>query len=228
MPSSAVTKEKAGSVRSVFILDDQPICRHGMSHLINSEGDLTVCGEAGNEAQALTGLRAVQADMLIVDLASLGTGGGTVLKKFRAEFPTLPILVLSTRDEALYALRTLQAGAQGYLIKSEGLSRFLDAVRNVLAGQIYVSPTCSEQLISKMARSTGGEAASPLQQLTDRELEVLELLGSGNSTRQIAEKLKLSTKTIESHRAHLKEKLKLRTAAELLHYAVDWVRQQNL
>ncbi|HEX8313157.1 MAG TPA: response regulator transcription factor [Chthoniobacteraceae bacterium] len=211
----------------VYLVDDHPVFRHGIAKLVNSEEDLTVCGEAGTAAAALDGLRQTEADVAILDVSLAGTNGIELSKQIRAEHPKMPLLVVSMHDEALYALRALRAGAQGYVMKREGTTHLLTAIRKVLAGEVWVSPRFSEQLLYQAARVPGPQEKSPLDALTDREMEVLQLLGLGQSTRKIAEELHLSPKTIETHRLHIKEKLGFKQSSELVFFAVNWVSNQT-
>jgi DNA-binding NarL/FixJ family response regulator len=214
--------------RRIFIVDDHPIFRLGLSKLIGLETDLTVCGEASNTVQALDALRHIEADAVVVDISLPGANGIELVKSLRAEHSRLPILVLSAHDEKLYALRALRAGASGFLMKRESENSFVPALRSVLAGKIWVSPSFGQQLIYKIASgSSENGGGSPLDALTDRELEILHLVGEGKATSQIAESLHLSVKTVECHRLHVKEKLNLETAGELARFAVEWVGQQE-
>jgi DNA-binding NarL/FixJ family response regulator len=212
--------------RRVFIVDDHPIFRLGLSKLISMENDLDVCGEANNAVQALDALRRTEADVVVVDISLPGANGMELVKSLRAEHPKLPMLVLSAHDEKLYALRALRAGSSGFLMKRESENSFIPALRTVLAGKIWVSASFGQQLIYKIARGSEN-GASPLDALTDRELEILHLVGEGKATSQIAESLHLSVKTVECHRLHVKEKLNLQTAGELARFAVEWVSQQE-
>jgi DNA-binding NarL/FixJ family response regulator len=212
--------------RRVFIVDDHPIFRLGLSKLISMENDLDVCGEANNAVQALDALRRTEADVVVVDISLPGANGMELVKSLRAEHPKLPMLVLSAHDEKLYALRALRAGSSGFLMKRESENSFIPALRTVLAGKIWVSASFGQQLIYKIARGSEN-GASPLDALTDRELEILHLVGEGKATSQIAESLHLSVKTVECHRLHVKEKLNLHTAGDLARFAVEWVSQQE-
>ncbi len=220
-PTDAVT-----TARRVFIVDDHPIFRHGLVKLLELEPDIEVVGEAGSVAHALDALRRIPADAVVVDISLPGANGIELVKHLRAEHPKLPLLVISAHDEQLYALRALRAGASGYLMKSESDELFLAALRKVLAGQVWVSPAFGEQLIFKVARSDSA-GGSPLDVLTDRELEILQHVGQGKGSQQIAEVLHLSVKTVESHRLHIKEKLGLKSATELVRFAVEWSGQQQ-
>lgn len=213
--------------RRVLIVDDHPVFRHGISALINAEADFTVCGEAASSPAALEAMRTLKPDVAMLDISLPGTNGIELIKLMKAEYPKLPLLMLSMHDESLYALRALRAGALGYVMKAEALTHVLDALRKVLKGEIYVSPHLSERLIFQAIQSVDGGMGSPVDKLSDRELEVLELLGRGFGTKEIAAELHLSVKTIETHRAHIKEKLGFRDAGEMVRFAIDWVAQEK-
>jgi len=161
-----------------------------------------------------------------VDISLKGTNGVELMKSIKAENPKLPVLIVSMHDESLYALRSLRAGAKGYVMKKQPLDDVMAAVRKVLEGQIYVSASLADQLIYKVVHGAEGDKGA-MESLTDREIEVLQLVGQGKGTRQIAQELRLSVKTIESHRLHIKEKLNLKTASEMVRFAVDWVSNQG-
>ncbi len=213
--------------RRVLIVDDHPVFRHGISALINAESDLEVCGEASSSPTALDAMRTLSPDVALLDISLPGTNGIELIKLMKAEQPKLPLLMLSMHDESLYALRALKAGALGYVMKAEALTHVLDALRKVLRGEIYVSPRLSERLIFQAIQTAEGGSGSPVDRLSDRELEVLELLGRGFGTKEIAGELHLSVKTIETHRAHIKEKLGFRDAGEMVRFAIDWVAQEK-
>ena len=195
--------------------------------MLTQEPDLEVRGEAENSPAALDLMRRVSVDLAIVDIGLHGSTNGIELtKSLKAEHPFLPVLVLSMHDETLYADRALRAGANGYLMKREALDSVIAAVRAVLAGEIYVSPAMSKRMIAEHV-GAGGQARSPLEKLTDRELEVLQLIGEGSDVREIAAKLHLSAKTVEAHRAHIKEKLDMKNAREVARFATSWVEQQR-
>jgi DNA-binding NarL/FixJ family response regulator len=209
----------------ILIVDDHPIFRHGIAHLLNGEPDLEVCGEADNAPAALEGIRHLAPDLVTIDISLRGANGIELLKAVRAEFSRLPLLVLSMHDESLYALRALRAGARGYVMKQEALDRVMAAIRQVLRGDLYVSPSMSGRMIEEFVQGAAG-TSSIADKLTDRELEVLQLIGQGHGVQQIAHELNLSAKTVETHRAHIKEKLNFQTARELARFAVQWVDQQ--
>lgn len=224
-PSDKKAPLKPVKKNRVLIVDDHPVFRHGIAALINAESDLEVCGEAASSQQALAAMRTLQPDVALIDISLPGSNGVELIKLMKAEEPDLPLLVVSMHDESLYALRVLRAGALGYVMKAQTLEHVLTALRKVLRGEIYVSAKFSEQLIFKAIRSVEEGFGSPVDVLSDRELEVLEALGRGLGTRDIAEKLHLSVKTIETHRAHIKEKLGFQDAGELVRFALDWVSQ---
>ncbi|MGV3532651.1 MAG: response regulator [Chthoniobacteraceae bacterium] len=220
--------DKTNPVRwNVFVVDDHPIFRHGIVQLINSEPDFLVCGEASSAPQALSALRTVDADAAVIDVSLQGANGIELLKQIRAEHPDLPVLMLSMHDEKHYALRALRAGPAGYIMKREDVDTFLTALRRVVAGETVVSPTFGQELIYRVVSSENSQSDSPINVLTDREVEVLQHIGEGRSSREIATDLNLSVKTVESHRLHMKEKLRLKNAAELVRFATDWVAQQS-
>jgi DNA-binding NarL/FixJ family response regulator len=209
------------------LVDDHPAFRRGVAALIGEEPDLAICGEASTAPMALEAMRRLQPDMAIVDISMPGTNGLELIKLMLAEEPKLQILILSMHDESIYALRALRAGAKGYVMKAEALECVLTGLRKVNQGEIYVSPKFSDLLIFKAVQATAAGMSSPVDKLSDRELEVLELLGKGFGTRDIAEKLSLSVKTIETHRAHIKEKLGFKEAGEMVRFAIDWVAQEK-
>lgn len=226
-PKTPKTSEETSVKRRVLIVDDHPVFRHGIMALINAEADLEVCGEASSSPTALDAMRTLKPDIALLDISLPGTNGIELIKLMKAEYPKLPLLMLSMHDESLYALRALKAGALGYVMKAEALTHVLDALRKALKGEIYVSPRLSERLIFQAIQSVDGSSGSPVDRLSDRELEVLELLGRGFGTKEIAGELHLSVKTIETHRAHIKEKLGFRDAGEMVRFAIDWVAQEK-
>jgi DNA-binding NarL/FixJ family response regulator len=209
--------------KRIVIVDDHPLFRKGLEELIHSDGSFAVCGEAGNAAEAMEVIRKLNPDLAIVDLSLPGANGIELIKNVRAEFPKLPILVLSMHDESLYALRALRAGAEGYVMKHEAMANVIQAIREVFDGRPYLSPAMAAQVITKFAHRDAGGAADPVERLSDRELEILELIGKGNEVRQIAKQLHLSPKTVETHRAHIKDKLDLKNSREVARFAVQWV-----
>ena len=215
----------AGKTR-VFVVDDHPIVRQGLSQLINREPDLMVCGEAEDARTALDAIIPSKPDILIVDVSLEGPDGIDLLKTIRSRDAKLPVLILSMHDESLYAERALRAGANGYIMKQEATDRVLIAIRQILAGEVYVSERMAQKMVHQFIGRSGVARRSAIEELTDRELEVFRLIGQGHGTRQIAEELHLSVKTVESYYAHIKEKLSLKNARELVQHAVQWVTSQ--
>ncbi|MFN2507597.1 MAG: response regulator [Chthoniobacterales bacterium] len=213
--------------RGIMVVDDHPLFRKGVVQMLSQEPDLEVRAEAETSPAALDLMRRTPVDLAIVDIGLHGSTNGIELtKSIKAEKPELPVLVLSMHDEALYADRALRAGARGYLMKREALDSVITAVRTVLDGDIYVSPTMQKRMLAEHV-GAGGQARSPVEKLTDRELEVLQLIGEGSEVREIAEKLHVSAKTVEAHRAHIKEKLDLKNAREVARFATTWVNSQR-
>ena len=214
--------------RRILVVDDHPMMREGLRQLIASEPDLEVCCEAEDAATALRSIEEHQADLAIVDISLKESSGLELIKDLRIRRPVLPVLVLSMHDESLYAERVLRAGGQGYLMKHEGGEKIMAAIRHVLSGRIYLSEKMSDRLLGQLAGKRAAPAAGPsVERLTDREFEVFQLIGGGRTTRQIAEKLHVSVKTVEAHRVNVKQKLNLATAPELIRFAVRWVETQN-
>ena len=217
-------KQAGGITRKkrVFVVDDHPIVRQGLALLINREPDLAVCGEAEDAQSALQILPSLNPDIVAVDISLTGPDGLDLLKDIRLRLPGLPVLILSMHDESVYAERALRAGAQGYIMKQEATEKVLVALRRILNHEIYVSERIANRMLQRYigARDTG--RASSVADLTDRELEVFRLIGEGHSTRQIADELHISVKTVESYQAHIKEKLSLRSARELVQHAIQW------
>src|ERR1700735_5112296 len=208
--------------KMVFVVDDHPIVRQGLTLLINQECDLAVCGEAEEMHSALAAVLAVRPDILIVDISLNGPDGLELLKNVRISSPRLPVLILSMHDESIYAERALRRGAQGYIMKQEAAEKVLVALRRILSKEIYVSERIANRMLQRYIGSRGVGRPASVADLTDRELEVFRLIGEGHSTRRIAEELHISVKTVESYQAHIKEKLSLRSARELVQHAIQW------
>ena len=219
--------KKSDSKATVLIVDDHPIVRQGLVQLLNGDPEFVVCGEADSARKAMAAIPELKPDLAVVDVTLQGTNGIELIKNIVAQWPELPILVLSMHDESLYAERALRAGAKGYVMKQEATEKLTGALRRILNGQIYVSEKLADKMMRKAIDGKSVQDTSPVAILSDRELEVLQLLGQGHGTRQIAEDLNLSVKTIESHRAHIKEKLNLKTAPEMVRFAVQWVNQET-
>ena len=212
----------------ILIVEDHPIVRRGLAALINAEPDLEICGEAEEPANALNLFEAMRPDLVLVDLSLKNGSGIDLIKKIRARSPDAKVLVLSLHAETLFADHVLRAGAMGYLNKQEAAEKTVDAIRQVLKGQIYLSILMADRILQRVIQQRGApQTRSPFETLTDRELEVFELIGHGHTTRQIASRLHLSPKTIETYREHLKKKLSLENAAELVCRAVQWVIENS-
>jgi DNA-binding NarL/FixJ family response regulator len=211
----------------VLIVDDHPLLRKGVSQLIDQEKDLVVVGEAEDAHKAITAIENTKPDVALIDISLSGTSGIELLKNIKVRFPKLKMLVLSMHDESVYAHRALRAGASGYIMKQEGTERVLLALRKVLHGEVYLSDRLGNRMLHTLVNGRAPLTSSPVEELSDRELEVFNLIGQGHGTRPIAERLHLSVKTIESHRAHIKEKLNLQSASELVHHAIQWVQSER-
>ena len=211
----------------ILIVDDHPIVREGLAKLIDQEQDMAVCGQAEDANQAVKAVSTLNPDLVIVDISLKETSGMDLIKDIKAHHPKLPVLTLSMHDESLYAERALRAGAQGYIMKQEAPEMVVAAIRSVLGGQVYISDKVTSRMVHKLVGSRADLSTTGVDNLSDRELEVFLLIGRGLGTRQIAEKLFLSAKTIETYRAHIKEKLGLADATELLQYAIQWVSGQE-
>ncbi len=214
-------KGDASTIR-IVVVDDHPLFRHGLVQLLNSEAPFEVVGEASSTPEAMTVVRQHKPTMAIVDLGLKGPNGLELTKSLRAEFPKMPVLVLSMHDEPTYAVRSLRAGANGYVTKEEALSSVLVAVREVIAGRTYLSPGMASDVIANVVLAKAAPGGSLTDQLTDRELEILERIGKGQEVKAIAKALNLSPKTVETHRSHIKEKLNFSNARQVARFAVQW------
>ncbi len=219
--------------KRILLIDDHPIMRQALANVLNQQATLVVCGEASDPQEALAAAERLQPDLALVDLSLRGGDGIELLKDLRVRQPQILTMVLSMHDEALYAERTLRAGARGYVMKQEKMDRLLVAIHRVLAGSIYVSDKVAAHAVQRLAVGGSAAGATPetpktmdayVERLTDRELQVFRLIGRGLGTRLIAETLFLSRKTIESHREHIKGKLGLKDGSELIQRAIQWAR----
>ena len=223
LPHPAAKAPRATAAHRLLIVDDHPVFRHGIRQLLGKLPEVTICAEAENAPLALEAMRCSKPDVALVDVSMPGTNGIELIKLMLAEQPHLVILVVSMHDESLYALRALRAGAKGYVMKQQAMETVLDALRKVIGGGVYVSPQFSERLVFKAIQGSDTDLGSPVDKLSDRELEVLQLFGRGETTRGIAGRLHLSVKTIETHRAHIKEKLGFKDADEMVKFATEWM-----
>jgi DNA-binding NarL/FixJ family response regulator len=215
--------------KRVLIVDDHPIFRAGLTGLVNLEAGLTVCGEANDAAQAMQAVEKLHPDLVLLDMSLPGKGGLELLKDIRAIAPQTPVLIISMHDETLYAERVIKAGGRGYIMKQEGPEKIVQAVLKVLSGGISVSERIAAQILDAMSGGKSGKSgtSSSVSTLTDREFEVYRLLGQGKEPHEIARTLHLSIKTVDTHRAHIRQKLGLRNGTELIHHATRWTAEQG-
>lgn len=222
-PPAAEKKE----ARRVLIVDDHPLLRRGVSQLIDQEPDLVVVGEAEDAGKAMSAIEKSRPEVALIDITLNGASGIELVKNIKVRFPQLKMLMLSMHEESVYAHRALRAGASGYIMKQEGADKVLTALRKVLKGEVYLSDGLGNRMLHSLVNNRAPRAASPVEELSDRELEIFNLIGQGHGTRGIAQRLRLSIKTIESHRAHIKRKLNLQKASELVHHAIQWVQSEK-
>lgn len=213
--------------KRVMLVDDHPMVRERLAHLIDQQPDLQVCGEASEAAEALAAIEREKPDIAIVDLSLRNSNGLNLIKDLKVRESKVPVLVLSMHDESHYAERALRAGASGYVSKQESTGNILSAIRRVLDGGIHVSPDLAGALVKRMVGGLQQHDVSPVARLADRELEIFQLIGRGQGTRKIAESLNLSVKTVESYRARIKEKLQLEDGIQLLQRAMQWVEKYD-
>jgi DNA-binding NarL/FixJ family response regulator len=226
-PTAARRPAREIERKRVFIVDDHPMMRDGMGRLIDGEPGLAFCGGAGNAEQALSEIVRTKPDLIITDITLPGRSGLDLIKDIKAFDPDAPVLVFSMHDESFYAERALRAGARGYLMKEAGSEKMLEAIRQVLAGQITVSPRVAAKILDLFSGQRPRGSQSPIERLTDREFDVYRLIGRGKTTKEVADQLHVSHKTVAVHRANIKEKLGIASATELVHHAVRWVETQD-
>lgn len=229
-PSTSAKSSNTSTLRKpkirVLLVDDHPILRKGLAQLINLEADMMVCGEAEDSPHAFEAAGTLNPDIAVIDVCLKGGNGIELVKNLKARFPNLPTLVLSMYDESLYAERALRAGSLGYIMKEEAIEQVLVAIRRVLAGEIFLSDKMKAKMLQQLATGKPKAAMSPIEALTDRELEVFRLIGEGHSTRQIAGELHLSVRTVEAYREYIKAKLNLKNSTELVQHAFHWVHHK--
>ena len=224
---AAERKLSVKSKRTVFVIDDHPIVREGLTQLINREPDLTVCGTAEDIYEALKAMQTLKPDIALADISLKGADGIELIKNLKIRMPALPVLVLSIHDESIYAPRALRAGARGFIMKQEATENVLLALRRVLSGEIYLSKRMANKKLQQFVGAPGTAQKFSIDRLSDRELEVFRLIGQGHGTRRIAEELRLSVKTVESYREHIKEKMTLSDASELVQHAIQWLQREK-
>ena len=223
----AVEKPREGQKQRILIVDDHPIVREGLTTIINEQTDLVVCGEAEDAQTALEAVGTLRPDLMIVDVSLKGINGIELVKLIQRRYEKIPILVLSMHDESLYVERVLRAGARGYIMKQEGTEKVVTAIHKILGGDIYVSEAMRKKLLRTFQESQPETSGPSVERLSDRELEVFRLIGQGYGTRQIADTLHVSVKTVNTYRQHIKEKLKFETGSELLRHAIQWVQSEG-
>jgi DNA-binding NarL/FixJ family response regulator len=227
MPQKMTPQTDSGKKR-VFIVDDHPLVCEWLATLINQQSDLMVCGQAGCAAEGLRLMATAQPHVAVVDIAMEGGSGIELIKDIKATRPQVAVIVLSMHDELLYGERALRAGARAYIMKREATKNVLQAIRSVLEGKLYLSPKMARLLAGKFVEGRPPAAGPLVERLSNRELEVFQLLGRGCNTRQIAEEMRVSFRTIQAFCARIKQKLNLANATELLREAVRWHDRQNL
>lgn len=211
--------------KKIVLVDDHPVLRKGLARLIDSKEGFVVCGEASSAPDAMEVIREQKPHLAIVDIGLPGASGIDLTKSIRAEFPDVPVLILSMHDDPLYATRALRAGATGYIVKQDAIDNIATALQETLDGRRYLSPGIAEQLQTNGVGDQPRSSHDLIDQLTDRELEIFHLIGKGNDVREIAEALKVSPKTVETHRTNIKEKLKLKNARQVARVALQWVTE---
>ncbi len=206
----------------ILIVDDHAIVRRGLAQLLNGEHDLEVCAEAGTAPEAIRVAATAHPDLAIVDVSLRDESGLELIRDFRAQYPDMPVLVLSMHDERYYAQRALRTGAMGYIMKEEAPDTIIEAIRRVLSGRVYVSAHIADSMLAQLAGRKNDVSESPVTQLSNRELQVLQLIGKGLGTREVASRLNLSVKTVDNHRDRIKAKLGLKNANALVQFAIRW------
>jgi DNA-binding NarL/FixJ family response regulator len=225
---NVATKNNQPSGKSrILLVDDHAVVRFGMSQLIHREDDLMVCGEQEDAAKALAAIGKTNPDLVIADISLRDSSGLELMRNIKAQYPKLPVLVLSVHDEAIYAEIAFRAGALGYLMKEEALDRLILAIRRVLSGKIYVSEAQSARMVQNQVRGSTGVGESLVHKLSDREMEVFQMIGSWKKTGEIARELSISVKTVEYYREQLKLKLNLQDGADLVRYATSWAEREQ-
>jgi DNA-binding NarL/FixJ family response regulator len=224
--AAAKTSQPKDNRTRILLVDDHAVVRFGIAQLINRESDLVVCGEEEDASKALTAIGTLKPDLVIADISLKDSSGLELMRNIKAQYTKLPVLVVSAHDEAIYAEIAFRAGALGYLMKDQALDRVITAIRRVLSGAIYVSDGLASRMLERQVRGRTDVSQSPVKSLSDREMEVFQLIGQWKKTRDIADELHLSIKTIEYYREQIKRKLNLKSASELTHYATSWVQRE--
>jgi len=219
--------KKIETKTQILLVDDHPVVRDGLTTIINHERNLNVCGGADDAHQALKAIGDLKPDVVVVDISLKNSDGIELTKSIKAKYTTLPVIILSVHDESVYAERALRAGARAYLMKEVVSENIVKAIRTVLKGEIYVSDAISKKFLHKVAGDKTDKTKTSIENLSDREFEIFRLIGDGLKASQIAKKLHLSVKTVETYRGRLKEKLNLDSASELLQYAIKWTKSED-
>lgn len=220
-------KPKPQGKARILLVDDHAVVRFGIAQLINRQLDMEVCGEQEDASKALTAIMSLKPDLVIADISLKDSSGLELMRNIKAQFPGLAMLVVSAHDEQIYAEIAFRAGALGYLMKQEALEKVITAIRRVLSGAIYVSDALAAKMLQQQIRGQTDINESPVKSLSDREMEVFQLIGQWKKTRDIADELHLSVKTIEYYREQIKRKLNLKDASELTQYATAWVKRES-
>jgi DNA-binding NarL/FixJ family response regulator len=228
MPTTESHTNAAVRKIRVLLVEDHPIVRHGLRAMIDDEADLAVCGEASSVAEALPLLRQLKPDVAVIDIAlGAGENGLDLIRRAHEDFPDMPLLALSMHDEAVYGERALRAGAKGYIMKKEAMDKLLTAIRRVLAGELYVSEPMAARLVNKLLNPAARDAHPSVESLSEREFQVFRLIAAGIGPSEIAQRLSVSVKTIETHREHIKEKLGLKSGPELTRFSLQWAMEHQ-
>ena len=225
-PSGSAPEEAVSTPKRIFIVDDHAMFRDGLRRLIDLEPDLTVCGDAAGAAEALRDMRQAAPDLVIVDISLDSTSGLDLIKSIKRDYEDMPVLVVSMHSESLYGDRALRAGAMGYVMKSEPATTVVAAIRKVLSGNVHISESMATLMVSKFVKGEPDQTPSPLETLSDRELEVFRMLGQGKGTREIAQEMNVAVPTISSFKNRIKEKLKFKNSTEMILFALQWFRQE--
>ena len=213
--------------KRILLVDDHAVVRYGIAQLLNQESDLVVCGQEEDAAHALSAIGKLKPDLVIADISLKDSSGLELMRNIKAQYSGLPVLVVSTHDESIYAEIAFRAGALGYLMKAEALDKIVSAIRRVLSGNVYVSDALAAKMLQQQVRGQKDIEQSPVKGLSDRELEVFQLIGQWKKTKEIAQELHLSIKTIEYYREQIKQKLNLKSAVELTQHATAWVQRES-
>ncbi len=224
--TEAAALESIASKKRIFIVDDHAMFRDGLRRLIDLEPDLTVCGDAPGASEGLKGISETGPDLVIVDISLDSTSGIDLIKAIKHDYDDMPVLVVSMHSESLYGDRALRAGAMGYVMKSEPATKVVSAIRTVLSGNVHISESMATLVVSKFVKGESDQVPSPLEALSDREMEVFRMLGQGKGTREIAQEMNVALPTISSFKNRIKEKLKFKNSTEMILYALQWFRKE--